>query len=159
MKGKILYISAIIALMAVMGCSKSPEQGNEQSNSAISRPKTEITKENKTPKVDNDLTELSGIMAYSQVSNILNNPEEYYGKTMRIKGKFNMQTDEVTGNTYYFCIIADATECCAEGMEFTPADKSIQLPDIDREITVTGVFDLYEDNGYKFFHIADVVIE
>ena len=73
--------------------------------------------------------------------------------------KFNMQTDEVTGNTYYFCIIADATECCAEGMEFTPADKSIQLPDIDREITVTGVFDLYEDNGYKFFHIADAVIE
>ena len=44
-----------------------------------------------------------------------------------------MQTDEVTGNTYYFCIIADATECCSEGMEFTPADKNIQLPDIDRE--------------------------
>ena len=66
MKWKILYISAIIALMAVTGCSKSPEQGNEQSNSAISRPKAEITKENETPKVDNDLTELSGIMAYSQ---------------------------------------------------------------------------------------------
>ena len=85
MKGKILYISAIIALMAVTGCSKSPEQGNEQSTSAISRPKAEITKENKTPKVDNDLTKLSGIMAYSEVFNILNNPEEYYGKTMRIK--------------------------------------------------------------------------
>ena len=50
MKWKILYISAIIALMAVTGCSKSPEQGNEQSNSAISRPKTEITKENKTQR-------------------------------------------------------------------------------------------------------------
>ena len=90
MKGKILYISAIIALLVVTGCSKSPEQGNEQSNSAISRPKAEITKENETPKVDNDLTELSGIMAYSEVFNILNNPEEYYGKTMRIKGKFNI---------------------------------------------------------------------
>ena len=46
MKLKILYISAIIALMAVTGCSKSPEQGNEQSNSAISQPKAETTKEN-----------------------------------------------------------------------------------------------------------------
>lgn len=159
MKLKILYISAIIALMAVTGCSKSPEWGNEQSNSAISRPKAETTKENESLKVDNDLAALSGIMAYSEVFNILNNPEEYYGKTMRIKGKFNMQVDEITGDTYYFCIIADATECCTEGMEFTPADKSIQLPDIGREITVTGVFDLYEDNGYKFFHIADAVIE
>lgn len=158
MKKILLYILAMMSLLAITACSKSREQGSERSNSINFRPRAENTEKEKTSEIDNDLTELSGIMAYSEVFNILNNPEEYYGKTMRIKGKFNMQTDESTGNTYYFCIIADATECCAEGMEFSPADKT-SLPDIDREITVTGVFELYEDNGYKFFHIADAVIE
>ncbi len=74
--------------------------------------------------VDVDLTVLSSTMVYSEVYNMLyNDPAYYLGKTVKAKGTFSLYqlvTDGVLqpDPVAYACIIADATACCAEGMEF-----------------------------------------
>ena len=54
---------------------------------------------------------------------LYNDPAHYLGKTVKARGGFSiyqlvtdgvLQPDPVA----YACIIADATACCAEGMEF-----------------------------------------
>ena len=45
------------------------------------------------PGVDVDLTKLSSTMVYSEVYNMVNTPEDYTGKTVRMTGSFNLWHD------------------------------------------------------------------
>ena len=62
-----------------------------------------------------------------------------------------------TNKLYYACIIADATGCCAQGLEYVLPDGE-PYPEVDVNITVTGTFALYYENGYKCFHLVDAVL-
>ena len=58
----------------------------------------------------------------------------------------------------YACIIADATACCAEGMEFVLKDDLAypdDYPELGTEITVIGEFQSYEENGMTWYHLAN----
>lgn len=106
--------------------------------------------------VDVDLTTLSSTMVYSQVSDMVQNPTQYIGKTVKMQGPFATMDSE--GTTYFACIISDATACCAQGIEFVrkgqyeyPAD----YPDAGDEITVTGVFESYQEGEHTYYHLAD----
>lgn len=101
--------------------------------------------------VDLDLTQLSGTMVYSQIYDMICNADAYLGKTVKIRGLFSVYEDG--DKIYYACVIQDATACCAQGLEFTPADNLSypeDFPELDKEITVVGTFDSYQeqvDNG------------
>ena len=114
--------------------------------------------------VDVDLTVLSSTMVYSEVYNMLYyDQESYYGKTVKADGVFAIYQMVVDGVTQpdpvaYACIIADATACCAEGMEFVlegdftyPDD----YPELGAEITVIGEFQPYEENGMTWYHLIN----
>ncbi len=101
-----------------------------------------------TEGVDVDLTTLSATMVYSEVSNMMINPDQYMGKTVKMQGIENVYHDTETGQDYYACVIADATACCSQGIEFEMADKI--YPPEGSEVTVMGVFDTYEENGYQY---------
>ena len=114
--------------------------------------------------VDVDLTVLSSTMVYSEVYNMLYyDQESYYGKTVKANGIFAIYQMVVDGVTQpapvaYACIIADATACCAEGMEFVlegdltyPED----YPELGAEITVIGEFQSYEENGMTWYHLVN----
>ena len=70
---------------------------------------TSVEEETETPiasapaggDVDIDLTKLSKTMVYSEVYNIMLNPADYVGKTMRMGGEYYSFTDESTGNIYF----------------------------------------------------------
>lgn len=123
------------------------------------------TKSDKSNQVDVDLTQLSSTMIYSEVYNMMVTPEDYVGKTIRMSGQFaayegNPQNTD--GPAYYFAVvIADATACCQQGLEFVwkgehnyPED----YPEQGTEITVTGVFETYQESGYTYCHlIADSI--
>ena len=112
--------------------------------------------------VEIDLTQLSSTMVYSEVYNMMMTPDDFIGKTVRMEGFFAMQHDDATGNDYYACIIQDATACCSQGIEFIPpADMKYpdDFPELDSIITVSGVFDTYEEDGYKYCTLRDSVIE
>lgn len=64
-----------------------------------------------------DLSVMDSDMIYATVYQMMSDPEQYVGKTFRIEGKFYVTYDEMTKNQYYYCVIKDATECCAQGLE------------------------------------------
>lgn len=103
--------------------------------------------------IDVDLTQMSSTMVYSEVYNMMWAPEEYIGKTVKMKGPFTYYKNTENGNLYFACIINDATACCSQGLEFDlegdfsyPAD----YPALGEEITVSGVFETYEEYGYTY---------
>ena len=110
-----------------------------------------------TEGIDVDLTILSSTMVYAEVYDMVCAPESYLGKVIRMQGICSVYTDPNTGIVYYACIIQDATACCSQGLEFTLVNED-EYPDQGAEITVTGTFELYEEDGYQYIRLADSVL-
>lgn len=116
----------------------------------------------KNGDIDLDLTLLSSTMVYSEVYNIMTTPEKYIGKTIRVTGPFDVYQDAETGNTYFACIIEDATACCAQGMEFVLEGQHSypeDYPPIGTYITIQGNFNIYEEGGYKYMQLVNASME
>lgn len=129
---------------------------------------SETQKSSDPAAVDVDLTQLSSTMVYSEVYNMMTVPEDYIGRTVRMRGQFGLyQATDAAGNPvpdqiYYACVIADATACCQQGLEFVlagthsyPAD----YPEIGTEITVVGTFETYMEGEYQYCHLVNAVME
>jgi hypothetical protein len=115
-----------------------------------------------TGNIDIDLTVLSADMVYAEVFEIMRAPSSYVGKTLRMHGPLVISHDPSTGNDYYICIIEDALACCAQGIEFVPADGYSypeDFPEVNSDITVTGVFDTYYENDILYCTVRDSVID
>ena len=117
-----------------------------------------------TAAVDIDLTALSGIMVYSEVNSMISFPDNYIGKTVKMQGQFNIYqaTDEngafIPDKMFFACMIADATACCAQGLEFALAGRPVypdDYPELGAEITVIGEFQSYEENGMTWYHLVN----
>ncbi len=109
-----------------------------------------------------DLTVLSSTMVFAEVYNIMVNPQDYQGKTIKMDGQFWSYLAEDTGMLYLGCLIMDATACCQQGIEFVLADESVSYPeDYPAEgtnITVEGEFRIYQENGTMFCHLVDATM-
>ena len=111
--------------------------------------------------LDLDLTKLSSTMIYAEVFNMRYEPDDYYGKRVRIAGLFSAYQNPLTGEYYYNCIIPDATACCSQGLQFFPADDMTypdDFPEQGTTITLRGTFSLDEENVYMCA-LTDAVIE
>ena len=117
-----------------------------------------------TAAVDVDLTVLSGIMVYSEVNSIISFPDNYIGKTVKMQGQFTIYqaTDEngafIPDKRFFACMIADATACCAQGLEFSLAGKPVypdEYPELGAEITVVGTFEWYEEDGCRYYRLGN----
>ena len=108
--------------------------------------------------VDLDLTVLSSNMIYSEVFAMVYAPDEYIGKTIKMEGIFSYVEDEATGNCYYACIVRDATQCCAQGIEFIPTEDYTypdDFPAVGEDICVAGVFDTYKEGNGQYITLRD----
>ena len=109
--------------------------------------------------VDVDLSVMDSDMIYATVYQMMSDPEQYVGKTFRIEGKFYVTYDEMTKNQYYYCVIKDATECCAQGLEFVWGDGLHIYPDEyptdGTEVIVDGTFELYMENDSRYCRLAN----
>ena len=111
--------------------------------------------------IDLDLSQMSGTIVYSQMYNIMNDPEPYLGKVIREAGWYDAFKNVVTGVVYTACIIPDATACCSQGMEFIwagdhayPAD----YPEPGTGLTVTGRLESYMEDEYMYLHLVDAEV-
>lgn len=111
-----------------------------------------------TEGIDVDLTILSSTMVYSQVYDMVSRPENYEGKIVRMQGYVGSYEDTITGNKYYGCIIQDATACCSQGIEFV-LKEGYEYPANDEDVTVTGEFGTYEEDGFIYCTLKDAVLE
>ena len=118
--------------------------------------------------IDVDLTRLNSMMIFSEVNRMMYEPEEFLGKTVRMAGQFALafgydEDGEVNPEQVYFaCIIPDATACCSSGIEFERAGDYRypgDYPEGGDDITVTGVFEMYEEYGMEYYHLANAVME
>lgn len=155
------------------GMEKADNLSQKQLNEAVQEAQTaslpEVSEEtveteeaekgiNSTEGIDVDLTVLSSTMVYSEVYNMMDNPKEYIGKTVKMNGNFAVYHDG--DKNYYSCIIQDATACCAQGMEFVlKGDYTYpdDYPQPGDEITVEGVFDTYMENDYEYCTLREAI--
>lgn len=115
--------------------------------------------------VDYDLTQMSSDMVYATVYQMMVTPEEYEGKTFRIDGNFYATYYEATKKYYFYCVIQDATACCAQGMEFVWENGSHiypdEYPEENAEIVVEGTFETYKEEGDQnlYCRLSDAILQ
>lgn len=115
-------------------------------------------------KIDVDLNNLNANVVYAQVFQMMTEPDKFIGKRIRMSGQFNVYAAE-EGNPsgvteYYAIIIADAQACCQQGIEFVWPGHTYPdgFPEVKSNASVTGIFEVYEENGKKYCRlIADSV--
>ena len=118
----------------------------------------------KSNKIDVDLNNLNANVVYSQVYLMMTEPDKFIGKRIRMSGQFNVyaaQEGNPSGVTeYYAIIIADAQACCQQGIEFVWPGHTYPegFPEVKSNASVTGIFEVYEENGKKYCRlVADSV--
>ncbi|MBR7063879.1 MAG: hypothetical protein IKI31_01805 [Treponema sp.] len=158
MRIKFNFIFAFFLLLITVGtgCSKIKKTNTESTN--------KLEQNTLQNKIDIDLTKMSSTVIYSTVFNMMVEPENYIGKTIRMKGLFYCSDDDPEADLprrVFACVIQDATACCAQGLEFR-LKESLTYPDdfppTNSDITVTGVF-FHEEDNFDFFGIKDAVLE
>lgn len=115
-------------------------------------------------KIDVDLNNLNANVVYAQVFQMMTEPDKFIGKRIRMSGQFNVYAAE-EGNPsgvteYYAIIIADAQACCQQGIEFVWPGHTYPegFPEVKSNASVTGIFEVYEENGKKYCRlVADSV--
>ena len=159
---KRIEILMVIGIMAtsLVACGAQTKGSSSQSAAAINESSAPAD-ENEAladPSVDIDLTALSSTLIYSEVFNMMMEPLEYVGKTVKMDGVCSIYEDENTGNIYYACIVQDATQCCSQGLEFVLDEDQYQkkdYPNAGDEIIIKGTFDTYEENGNQYLTMRD----
>lgn len=115
--------------------------------------------------IDYDLTSMSSDMVYATVYQMMANPEEYIGKTVKMEGTYYSEYYEPTAKNYFYVIIQDAAACCAQGLEFIWADGSHVYPDEypeeESDVVVTGIFETYQEEGdsWQYCRLKDAEME
>ena len=109
-------------------------------------------------QIDLDLSKMSGTIVYSQIYNMMYDPEAYLGKVIRIAGYYDVYEEEATGIVYWACVVPDATACCAQEIEFIWAGEHNYPDDYPKpgvDVLVTGRLETYEENEVTYLHLVD----
>ena len=144
--------------------SKKEVNKKEVSGDAGKGKSSKSKSKTKGNKIDVDLNNLNANVVYSQVSLMMTEPDKFIGKRIRMSGQFNVYAAE-EGNPsgvteYYAIIIADAQACCQQGIEFVWPGHTYPegFPEVKSNASVTGIFEVYEENGKKYCRlVADSV--
>lgn len=172
MRRKLLIIMCSFSLVALTGCGSKADSSDVSKDTVTTNQQvqeaenTEAEAEEETlasdPSVDLDLTTLSSTMIYSEVFNMMMEPMAYEGQTIKMDGNCAIYSDEETGNTYYTCVVQDATQCCSQGLEFLLDSEQYALEDYPADgdpIVIKGTFSTYEEDGGTYITIKDSVME
>ena len=144
--------------------SKKEVNKKEVSDDAGKGKSSKSKSKTKGNKIDVDLNNLNANVVYSQVFLMMTEPDKFIGKRIRMSGQFNVyaaQEGNPSGATeYYAIIIADAQACCQQGIEFVWPGHTYPdgFPEVKSNASVTGIFEVYEENGKKYCRlVADTV--
>lgn len=173
MKRLVLLLMLTVVLVSMSACTgKGPDKASSPDESATlalginvaqaesSSAITEMTVEpdDANRPVDLDLSAISGTVVYSQVYDMMSEPEAYRGQKIRIRGNLSYYQNPDTKQEYFAAVIADATACCAQGIEFIWKGKHTypkDYPPLGTQITVTGIFGTYYEEGAMYIQLTD----
>ena len=144
----ILLTFALAVLACACSAPVSGESGTAVQETAAPEPMA----------VDVDLSVLSGTVVYAQVYNIMNDPQPYLGKIIKMAGYYDACESTERDIVYHACVIPDATACCQAGIEFVRAGEHAwpdDYPELYSRITVTGRLEEYDEDGVPYLHLVD----
>lgn len=171
----ILFIALLSLLLASCSNGANEKSGNNENstitNTVNDKETTQTTAvqtetETSTSQALNtgngeviDLTGLSSTVLYSELYNMLTQPDNYVGKTVKMRGTYAVYEGE--GRNYYVCEVQDATACCNQGLEFV-LNNADDYPEYNSEspseIEISGVFNTYLEDGQTFVQLEDASI-
>ena len=165
-KHKTLTVAATFAVLWLAGCpAKNPNAPVPQNEYLLGNlyPDAVQTEQAQIPSgsgsfktLDVDLTKFNANMVYSTVFDMMIEPEQFAGKVIKLNGTCVKFHDDGDNADYYACLVQDATACCANGLEFVLADGN--YPAENTAITVVGIFDQFQINGYDSFHLVQAEV-
>lgn len=155
---KRFFLLFLIAALALTGCGQTAAP---EATVATAAPATSETQAAKQTGSYVDLTALSSTMVYAEVFNMTTFPEDYVGKTVKMRGQFSTgklyAQDGSDGSMVFACIIQDATSCCAQGIPFDLAGSFSypeDYPELGDQITVVGTFEKCTQDGLEFYRLS-----
>ena len=165
---KKIFVVLMIVLLLV-GCNKKEEatvdlkkENDEQIISDVdyqSKIEEDVVEEEVDDgEIDIDLSELTSIMAYCEVCNIISDLDSNKGKRIKIRGLLEYYEDPETKEKIFGCTVMDATACCSLGLMFIPIDDD-NLPEKYSIVNVTGVLEVYEKDGYELCRLKNAIVE
>ncbi|MDR2446470.1 MAG: metal ABC transporter permease [Treponema sp.] len=102
--------------------------------------------------------EIKEKMFIAQVNDVYLNPEDYFGKTIKLEGLFKLQ--QYADKNYYF-VLRYGPGCCGNdgnaGFEVAWDDSFTLQPQYPKEdvwVEATGVLKSYEEDGFPYLYIA-----
>lgn len=108
-----------------------------------------------------DMTRLGYTMAYAQMYDMLLNPDQYAGQTLKLRGTYYGPQPEGAPEPYHLILVTDEAACCNIGMEFvvTGDTKGLRYPKEDAPIELTGLISTLEADGntYPVLFVNEVV--
>ncbi len=141
---------AFVILIIVLLVSCVSACGSEANTQSSPRENTSEIVEDDV--IDYDLTQMSSSLVYALVFDMMSRPDEYIGKTIKLNGEYYSQTS-IDDIEYHYVIVADATACCAQGLEFASLDESIEMPSQSSQIEIVGVFQMYKIGKSEYYHV------
>ena len=149
---KLKILIACAGILLVTGCSKNVHTGKSTAGNSVNNIiNSQIAESSEAQSIKAFSTDLvKSKNSYDSVDYDLTFYSSYYNSTDKY---------------YHYCIIQDATACCAQGMEFVWDDDSHVYPDDypaeNSNIVVTGVFETYREDGDKnlYCRLSDASLE
>ena len=173
MMKKALLIALCIAALALTGCGQKETLDTTANTLATAAPTQTVqavqtespiaapvfSEETEAPAAKSsaaeiDLTSMSATMVYSYVFNMFSAPDAFIGQRFKIQGIYDEWLWEEANQTYHYVIIADATACCAQGLEFVLTDPNAAYPQVGEEFEISGTFGTYVENGTLYIQIT-----
>ncbi len=140
------FICLFLACALAVGCGK-----------AAPVPQSTSTVPGKAKAIDLDLTGMSGSMVYAVVYDMMTNPDDYMGQTIKASGPYTPVFYDETDKTYHFVVVEDATACCQQGLEFVWAGQHNypeDYPASGTALAVTGIFTSYQERDQTYYYLA-----
>lgn len=151
---KIISLIIVFGLMLLLvSCANNSEKETDAQSTK------QVSTAEDSKKADIDLTQLSTKMAYSQLYNMIASPDDYIGKTVKMRGKYSVYDGE--NRKYYVCEIMDETACCTQGLEFILANGEEYPeynPDSPITIEITGTFNTYLEDNQPYVQLENTKI-
>lgn len=163
MKKVIALVLSLITVLSLCACSNGPTTDSSGDTTLSTLPVTENTaaaqeksakfKELEKYDVDIDLNGLNKTMTTAQMTSIINEPEKFLGKTIRLTANYQKQKAETGDKSYNFAFGYDDTGCCAAWyIEFYGDSVPDDMEDFS-SVSMVGKLAQYDEGGNKYLYV------
>ncbi len=153
MKRFFYFLSCALILLCVFGCKKNDSKKTETSqtdsaDAAIQSGNPYLTDYGTSDGIDIDMSGMNYNLVNAMNFDMAMEPENFYGKVIKMRGQFFSGVEPETNLRFYYCILYDATACCQAGIDFQMSGNKIYPDDFPPEgtnIEIVGTFKDFSD--------------